>query len=218
MTISQLLLAYLKSNKANYKELRKLLHGQGDAGENFEDQSIRNTLSRLKKRGLLSYENGEWNITQKGKIFNDKQEQPLRFFKRVREKSKEQKVICMFDIPEDNRYKRDWLRAQLELLDFTLLQQSVWIGPAPIPKDFVMYLKTIHILEHIRFLEVTNDNLIKRKNKYCTHLSRPLKVSINLLKDYDIIFTYEIIRISRTSRSRIFITHAADSRSWRIKG
>jgi len=165
MTLAQILLAYLKSNKADYRELRKLLYGYSDSvsilkHKNLNDQTIRTTLYRLKKKGLVLNEKGTWDITHRGEKYIDDNQQPLKFFRREAIKSKSRKIICMFDIPEDIRYKRNWLRSQLELLDFTSLQQSVWIGPAPLPTEFISYLKEIELLIYIKFLEVTNDSLI----------------------------------------------------------
>jgi DNA-binding transcriptional regulator PaaX len=163
MTLKNLLLLYLKSNKANYKELRGYLSGNytaPDSSANINEQSVRTVLYRLKKQGLIENRQGTWIITKHGEKYTTNHNQPLKFFEKTIAYKTSRRILCMFDIPEHERYKRDWLRKQLEILDFTLLQQSVWIGPAPLPQEFLAYTKEIAVLPYIKFLEVTNRDII----------------------------------------------------------
>jgi len=162
MTLSDILLAYLKSNKSNYKEMRKYLHGYSKTHQEKEpsNQTISTTLYRLKKRGLLTKDSETFQTTYQGNKYLDTNNKSLKFFHRDQKKNSSRKIICMFDIPEDIRHKRNWLRNQLEILDFALLQNSVWIGPAPLPRDFVAYLTKLELTQHIKFLEVTNKDII----------------------------------------------------------
>ena len=66
----------------------------------------------------------------------------------------------MFDIPETKRVDRNWLRTQLRKIDFMMVQQSVWLGPAPLPQALVSALKDLGLLEYLKFFEVKEKDII----------------------------------------------------------
>ncbi len=100
----------------------------------FQDPSqrrrLRHTLSsivsRLKGEGYLE------RIERKGKIYyriTDKGRSKLERLIFDREKWDGQWRIVVFDIPENKRQYRDFLRSKLRDLGFRQLQKSVWISP-----------------------------------------------------------------------------------------
>jgi len=52
-------------------------------------------------------------------------------------------LLLIYDIPERRKKERDWFRRQLKNYDFIMIQRSVWIGPSPLPENFLSYLKRI---------------------------------------------------------------------------
>lgn len=54
-------------------------------------------------------------------------------------------LIIMYDIPHLQKKERDWFRRQLIKFGYIMIQKSVWVGPSPLPKDFLDYLKEIKI-------------------------------------------------------------------------
>lgn len=54
-------------------------------------------------------------------------------------------LIIIYDIPENLKKERDWFRRQLVKFEYIMIQRSVWVGPSPLPKDFLDYLKEIKI-------------------------------------------------------------------------
>lgn len=54
-------------------------------------------------------------------------------------------LIVMYDIPHDMKKERDWFRRHLIKFGYIMIQKSVWVGPSPIPKHFLNYLKKIKI-------------------------------------------------------------------------
>ncbi|MFA5791885.1 MAG: CRISPR-associated endonuclease Cas2 [Candidatus Paceibacterota bacterium] len=54
-------------------------------------------------------------------------------------------LIVMYDIPHLQKKERDWFRRHLIKFGYTMIQKSVWVGPSPLPKDFLNYLKEIKI-------------------------------------------------------------------------
>jgi len=70
-------------------------------------------------------------------------------------------IIVMFDIPESERKKRDWLRSVLGRLGFTMKQKSVFIGKAKIPEQFLEDMRKLGIFDNVHILEVTKKGSIE---------------------------------------------------------
>ncbi len=60
-------------------------------------------------------------------------------------KSNPKNLIVMYDIPHGLKKERDWFRRHLIRFGFIMIQKSIWVGPSPLPKDFLAYLKEIKI-------------------------------------------------------------------------
>ena len=67
----------------------------------------------------------------------------LRSFISDIQKDLPKNLLLMYDIPHVMKKERDWFRRQLRNFDFIMIQKSVWVGPSPLPKDFLDYLKRI---------------------------------------------------------------------------
>jgi CRISPR-associated endonuclease Cas2 len=59
-------------------------------------------------------------------------------------------LIVMYDIPHDLKKERDWFRRQLIKFGYIMIQKSVWVGPSPLPKEFLNYTKEINIGDKLR--------------------------------------------------------------------
>lgn len=59
-------------------------------------------------------------------------------------------LIVMYDIPHQMKKERDWFRRQLIKFEYVMIQKSVWVGPSPLPKDFLVYLKEIKIGDNFK--------------------------------------------------------------------
>ena len=119
---------------------------------------LRATLSRLKKNGLVDSRNNYWMIVRKG---IDRLRSPERTIRRSAKTPAGQKnMIILFDIPELEKRKRAWLRAELTLLGFVLLQKSAWFGPGPLPKEFIKKLHSLEILPYLKFFTATESSVV----------------------------------------------------------
>ena len=108
-----------------------------------------NNLYRLKKKGLLNFD------SNKDIIFNKNNLNKHILFSKISEKpAGDTKVMVLFDIPERKRKIRNWLRLQLKLWDFEMLQQSVWLGKGPLPKEFNMRLRFLDISECVKTFKI----------------------------------------------------------------
>ena len=63
--------------------------------------------------------------------------------------------IVMFDIAEIQKKKRDYLRDKLKELGFGMLQESVFITPHDIIKDFSEYVESIGLQDSVDILEAS---------------------------------------------------------------
>jgi hypothetical protein len=63
-------------------------------------------------------------------------------------------TIVMFDIPSNKRSERDWLRYQLKGFNYSLIQKGVWVGPSPLPKEFIRYAESIGFLNRLKVLRL----------------------------------------------------------------
>lgn len=69
--------------------------------------------------------------------------------------------IVMYDIPFSKRSERDWFRYQLKKFGYSMIQKSVWVGPSPLPKDFLNYVKSIGLLNKLKILKLAKPYLNK---------------------------------------------------------
>lgn len=136
--------------KKNYREIQEI-----------KDASLRSTLSRLKKQGLINNKKGIWEIKKEGREYLKKKlGSKIPHFDHLKSKNKEKEIIVVFDIPEKKKYRRNWLRVELVALGFIPLQKSVWLGPAPLPKEFIEYLSKINLLQYLKFFKAAEAEII----------------------------------------------------------
>jgi|SRR3989338_10892261 len=59
-------------------------------------------------------------------------------------------LMLMYDISDNFKKERDWLRRHLIKFDYIMIQKSVWVGPSPLPKEFLKYLNEIKIGDNFK--------------------------------------------------------------------
>ena len=163
MSIVQKLLFVVSNYPGGYRLIYDIIYSSEKPGNSKRfKNTTRNTLSRLKRQGLVSNRNGEWKITEEGKEFlhSVRNKEIKRFYySKFPKLDKKKKLIITFDIPEKKRKYRDWLRIELVGLGFEIIHKSVWFGPT-LPKAFVEYLEEIDLLKYMRFFKANSAELI----------------------------------------------------------
>jgi len=71
-------------------------------------------------------------------------------------------VIVAFDVPEESRRKRAWLRSALKNIGLSMLQKSVWFGKVKIPLEFIDDLASLKLIDYVEVLEITKTGSLKR--------------------------------------------------------
>lgn len=127
-------------------------------------QNISKLLYKLEKEGLVAKQRKTkfniWEITRKGKEWLKKKNSFLRPDYEIK-KSNELKLI-IFDIPEQKRKTRSWLRQALKNLDFRMLQKSVWIGKTILPPIFLDHLSRLEITSYVEIFSIGKTGTIKQ--------------------------------------------------------
>ena len=165
MSIISDVLATLKGFSGRAAQLRHRMVGEtrvkGD--HTIADTTLRVTLSRLKKQGFVEETEGVWSITQRGKHNLQKRivRKPSQHVRhRADASSRKRDMIIAFDVPEELRAKRDWLRDELVALGFVPLQKSVWFGSSPLPEEFIQSLDELGVMKFIRFFKAAEEDVI----------------------------------------------------------
>ena len=134
-----------------------------------EKQNLYNLLTRLSKDGL-TFKNKRggifWRLTEKG----EKELEKLKtYYQKNALPSREYKseisggfTIIVFDIPEKERRKRDWLRRKIVEMDFKMLQESVWIGKRKVSEEFVKDLDFCKLLPHVEIFTVSKTGSLSK--------------------------------------------------------
>lgn len=125
-------------------------------------------LSKLKKDGLIENIKGDKNkiaISKTGtiKLFKLKRKLPFKIY--TLDNKNTNPVIISFDIPEKLKNKRNWLREVIQNLGFEMVHKSVWLGKGKIPKQLILDLEGMKILEFVEIFEVTKSGTLKKLEK-----------------------------------------------------
>ena len=96
-------------------------------------------------------------------VFNNPKKENNKFHKKIRKRSlyhvtftssfkdtAPKNLIVMYDIPHDLKKERDWFRRHLVKFGYIMIQKSVWVGPSPLPKNILNYLKEIKIGNNLK--------------------------------------------------------------------
>lgn len=86
----------------------------------------------------------------KAKIKNRKRKFYYVTFHSELEKNAPKNMIVMYDIPHEKKKERDWFRRQLKNFDYVMIQKSVWVGPSPLPREFVEYVRSIGLKDKLK--------------------------------------------------------------------
>jgi len=155
MSIVLDILEELNNCTINYKGVRVNLFGIPQLSVH-KYGSLKSGIGRLKQKGYISKDADGWALTPMGRKYLERKYNSLTQFESPFLKTDKKNLLIMFDIPEGKKAEREWLRWHLKKFHYEMIQKSVWRGPSPLPKDFVLYLKEIGIYENLKILKVTS--------------------------------------------------------------
>ena len=156
-------------NKIDYEFNKITIKRKRNERNERNKEKIRNVkkyLSKLEKDGLIIKNSiGKIDLTFKGK-------RKLNVFKKsfLLNKEKYKKdvsnniIVISYDIPVAFNKERGILRDILKYLGFNLVHKSVWVGKTKLPKELIIDLEELRILDYIEILEVTKNGSLKSRN------------------------------------------------------
>lgn len=117
-------------------------------------RSLEVALERLERRHLVGARRKggreEWYLTDEGENLARRLKIKLAFSKQKVWDGKWRLII--FDVPEDIRDRRDFLRRELSGFGLHQLQRSVWVTPHELPESFFEIMDELEIGEHLRLV------------------------------------------------------------------
>ena len=129
----------------------------------YSKNSFDITLSRLKKKGFIEIRSEKWFLTKAGKEYFENQRKLGTKFSSPFVLNAPKNLLLMFDIPESRRAERNWLRWHLKEFQYFMIQQSVWVGPSPLPKKFGAHLKEMGLYVCIKTFKLAKPYQINKK-------------------------------------------------------
>lgn len=149
MSIKEEILKTLNTPVARYKGVPVSILGLPVLGI-YKKQSIKNSFYKLHSEKLITYENSNIKITNRGRYYLKKRNKSLQVFKSNFKKGQRKDLLLIFDVPEMKKPERECLRRHLIKFGYKMIQKSVWVGPSPLPKNFLAYIKEIKIQNNIK--------------------------------------------------------------------
>jgi DNA-binding transcriptional regulator PaaX len=147
-SFSDFIISHLLSCRSSQIQ-KKILYELVQKRRMLTKQSFNNNLYRLKNKGILNFD------SEKNILINRNNLKRHTLFSKIIEKPiGDIKIMVLFDIPEKKRKTRNWLRLHLKLWDFKMIQQSVWLGQGPLPKEFTERLELFGISKCVKILKV----------------------------------------------------------------
>ncbi len=127
-----------------------------------EKQRFYNLIYYLKSDGIISEaaRGGKkyHNISEKGKrklvalLAAKENAMPLSQYPKT---NGDTFTMIVFDVPEKEKKKRDWLRLVLRQLGYKTVQRSVFLGKTKIPQSFLDDLWKLRMADYVEIFEIT---------------------------------------------------------------
>ncbi len=112
--------------------------------------------------GVPVFNSGKSNTVRKGEL--GRRYFQYKCFNHNYRNNSPKNLIVMYDISSDKKKEREWLLRQLKGFDYVMVQKSVWVGPSPLPRDFLNYVKKIGLSEQLRTLKLAKPYSREEKN------------------------------------------------------
>lgn len=159
-SIGTRILSELLKPKFKYKGISVNILGLPSFQKDFAKASALNQLARLKRGGFIE-KNGEFlRVTKKGREYIRRRQDSLSVFVSRFSASASKNLIVMYDIPEDKKAEREWFRFHLKKFGYAMIQKSVWVGPSPLPTDFLKYIEEIKLRSCVKTFKLAKPYLV----------------------------------------------------------
>lgn len=153
VSITERVLEFFRSGSPlTFSETKRQMYGLSVNKKELSSKQLYDTVEKICKQGWLKKKASQdkifFELTSKGRI--KQMVFKLRTAKRQRGK---QSTIIMFDIPEEKRIYRNFLRRILKQMKFVMIQKSVFIAPYILPKEFYDLLEEMDLARFVKVIE-----------------------------------------------------------------
>lgn len=116
----------------------------------YDSGFVVKTVNRLEKQKWVTKKRGVYVLTNLGKA-----KAAAYNYKKLpkRKRSDGMLTVVLFDIPQEKKHVREYLRRFLKKNEFISLQKSVFVGPWVIHKEFFKILNELGIRSMVKLLE-----------------------------------------------------------------
>lgn len=128
--------------------------------------SFSTLLYHLKKDGLVSMrgprKKAVWSITKKGsrELRKSPPTQRRAVFDELPPEDGVARLVA-FDVPENQRKKRQWLRTVLIACGFGSIQRSVFLGRRPLPEDVITEIHAMGMDRYIHIVSIQKSGTLR---------------------------------------------------------
>lgn len=153
LTLTQRILDFFSDGSPlSWSETKQQLYGLPIRQKRIRASELFKSIEKVKRQGWLDkkVKNDEiyYSLTRQGRI------KFLLFKARTQRKERgKQATIIIFDIPEEKRTFRNFLRRLLTQMKFTMIQRSVFITPYILPKEFFALLREMDLMQYVKVIE-----------------------------------------------------------------
>ena len=161
MSIQNDLLELFQTPRFRYKSMSVNIFGL-PVFKDYKRNSINTALSRLKKKQYITFEGSCFKLSKNGKRYIAKRKARLQLFQSPFGEESSKNLLVIFDIPEIRKAEREWFRFHLRKFNYDMIQKSVWVGPSPLPEEFLNYLKRIKLNDCIKTFKLARDYKFKK--------------------------------------------------------
>jgi DNA-binding transcriptional regulator PaaX len=127
--------------------------------KSYSNPQIKRSFSRLKSKGYLKYAHnkhlGKWQLSLTEKGLKQRDYLMLHDLKIAPQKKWDKKYrLVLFDIPERNKYARDFFVYELKRMEFSKLQKSVWMHKFPCASEIDQITMHLRIRRFVKICTV----------------------------------------------------------------
>lgn len=150
--ITEELLGMYYASPLTFRQTRLQFYGLHASPKEISPKKLYDNIDRIRKQGWIEKKIIEdkifYSLTAKGRI------KQLVFKLKISQKHRaKQATIIIFDIPEEKRTYRDFLRRLIKQMKFTMIQKSVFIAPYILPQEFYDLLKELNLAKFVKVIE-----------------------------------------------------------------
>lgn len=147
-SFSDFIISHLFSCRST-KMRKNLLYEMTREKRELDARSFNKNLHRLENKGFIKYDDNN--------VFINKEslKSHLKFKNIKTSPTGDTRVLVLFDIPEKKKKIRNWIRLQLKLWDFEMIQKSVWMGNGPLPKEFGDHLNLLGVKNCVKVFKIS---------------------------------------------------------------